>query len=202
MVSDEDDDVDDEFEEGFSDAGSRRVAQYPNFLMVAGIIWMGSGALNLVSSFFKLSQAGNQAGVCCGGLIGIGLLVCGFQVVTGRGSGVWVMVGAILSLLFGLLQAFCGTYVVLGGGMPGGAGNNGGVPVNLLNDAALVVGIIVLVLGLTLILSGVLALAGRNSYFAWKEDSETRFRERSREKDEVDADEEDVDDREDRLRGR
>src|SRR5579872_3809800 len=66
-------------------------------------------------------QAGNYCGICIGGLIGLALVIGGYQTVSGKASD---PIGyAIGSLILGSLQLACGIFVaVLGNGLQ--AANN------------------------------------------------------------------------------
>jgi hypothetical protein len=209
MRRDEDED-DDEIEEDFSDSRRRPRALFPSVVMVAGIVWIGFGALSLLGTLLTVIQAaGNrQAGgdastaavsIFCGGFIGISLLICGFQAVTGKGSDTALLFGAIVSILIGALYLLCGGFLAIGVGAFAnnfGGGNNNPLA-NLFGAAAAIVIGIFLVFAVLLIGSGVLALAGRNAYRDWKEGSVSRYRRRTRRRDEEDEEDED-DDREER----
>jgi len=137
--------------------------------MAAGIIWVVYGVLSIIGTVATYAQpARNQdapLGTCCGGMIGIAFLVVGYLTVTGkakdtRGNGVGSFVLGLLALLGAAVLGF--------GGADQGKKANEPVPPE---EDQLIIAAIVAVFACTLILAGILALAGRNDYFRWRADN-------------------------------
>jgi hypothetical protein len=220
-VYDDEDDYDDDDDDRPS-RRTRRTANFPAIVMVAGIIWIGMGSLNLIGTVVNLAQigvnggmpkqppvanqpaanpqaaqAGGYCGVCLSGLIGLAFVIGGYQTVTGKGSD---PIGyAIGSLAFGFLQLACGVVIAVAGNALPGANP-------LAGTFGIILGVVLLLFGLTLVLAGIFALMGRAAYKEWREANSPRARRRRerREWDEEDEEyeEEDDDDDENRRRKR
>jgi hypothetical protein len=176
-------------------------------VMAAGVIWIGVGSLSLISAMANLAlqgvnqqalQGANQqvggapgvkvrkvsdGGVCCSGLIGIAFLVCGYQTVTGKssdtlGNGIGSLVLGLLALLVAAGAAF-GGFALLG---------NQNAPGQGLAVGMMVIAGLVGLWGATLLLAGILALAGRSAYREWRLAFAPRPRRRRRRRREDDDD--------------
>jgi hypothetical protein len=172
---------DDDDDRGRYDEDDDRPPPFPNAVLVAGIIWIGVGALNLIGTVINLlslganQPGGNQGaaggaygGVCCGGAIGIAFVVCGYQTVKGQARD--TLGNSIGSMLLGLLQVLAGIAIMVFGGGGAAAAGAGGKNNALAGVGALgmVVGLFVAAMGSSLILAGILGLAGRSAYQEWK----------------------------------
>ena len=149
-----------DFDQERSERGGK---PFPNIVMFAGLIWMGVGALGMVSSFLSMgmnpnNQAASPGGACCPALFAFAFLYCGYQTVTGTAKDTRGNAGG--SILFGMLQVLVAGFIGFGGF---GAGNP-----QQPAEVVVVAGVVGL-MGGSLILAGILALAGRTDYLEWRE---------------------------------
>jgi hypothetical protein len=147
---------------------------FPGTVLAAGVVWIAVGGLGVLNTLVTLGMAGanppgggpqaagQSAGVCCGGLVAIAFLVCGYQTVTGKAKD--TRGNAVGSILLGSLQLLIAAAIGFGGLAPGG--NRG--PNALPQEVLLVVAAVVAFVGMSLITAGVLALAGRTQYLEWR----------------------------------
>ncbi len=187
-------------------------AKFPVSIIIASIIWILIGCMCMLGVLIQVAQmgmgmnanpgggggpqaAGFAAGIGCSFLIGILLLVGGIQSISGKASD--VLLGTIVSLLYGLLNLACGAMFAFGGAALGpalqGANKNAGQPGQGVNggqlplDFIILVAVLLLAVGAASVFSGILGLAGRPGYFAWRE-AQSGTRRRVRRSDEFDQD--------------
>lgn len=189
---------DEEFDED-NGPGDRRAdtPAFPIAVKLAGIAWIGFGAVEWIAVILALAQSGANQGAggrpqpltpCCPGLVGLAFLVCGYQTVTGKTKD--TLGNSIGSILLGLLQLAVGVAI----GLFGVAANNRN------NDGGLMGAVLAAILGLLgagLIAAGVLALVGRSAYRDWRRSQKAARLRRS-----YDDDDDEDDDRNDRRRRR
>lgn len=156
-------------------------------MKIAGVIWIGAGALSLINMVITFAQQGggnaapgtNPASGVCAGLIGLAFLVCGYQTVTGQASD--TRGNGIGSILLGLLQFLIGGAILALGGAGVAANANAGNPNNAAPAGVVVViGLMIVAVGLVMITAGVLALIGRTAYLEWKRENAPRPSRRKR----------------------
>ena len=167
---------DDDYED--DDRPSRRGgAEFPTGAKIAGIIWIAYGSLGLLSNLVSLALTAGQGmgpnicGTVVGILIAAAFLFVGVQTVKGTAPG--TLGNGIGSLIIGVLQLTCGGLILAGGGIlaAGGGGGAGGAPppgAGDLGTVAMVMGVIVILLGLSLVTAGVLALMNKSAYENWR----------------------------------
>ena len=164
-------------------------ARFPIVVRIAGALWIILGALAMIGNFVSLAQGQANQGpgaaptTCCSGLIGLAFVVVGHQTITGqardtRGNGIG-------SIALGCLQWVGAAFIALGGflggqqaGRAGAQGQAGAQGIN--EEMAIVIAVVVALSGSTLILAGVLALAGRTAYLDWREENALQSRRRRR----------------------
>lgn len=177
-MSRDDDYEDDDYEEPPPPA-------FPVVVRLAGIIWIGIGALGVVSAVLNFAGAGaaNRAnpngqnpaagaqaagqsiGGCCTALIAVAFVAVGYNTVTGKAKD--TLGNAIGSLLLAALVACVGVAVV--GFATAAANNPAGKRAPPDAGAELVIaGIIFGGVCLLYVVPGVLALVGRRDYLAWR----------------------------------
>ncbi len=151
----------------------RPPAPFPSLVYVAGVIWIGFGCLALIVALINLALLGATVsggpadpcpGFCCcfATLFGIAFIEGGFRSVKGTAEDTLGI--AICSLLFGLLQVgFVALFVLaaLLAGSPTPINQGPASPEFIASGISSAV-------GLGLIAAGVLALAGRQDYLAWR----------------------------------
>lgn len=180
MSTDDRDERDDRDDVAGDEWADQLPPRFPGAVLAAGIIWVVFGVLGLINTVATLAIAGakagaggnpNTGGVCCGGAIAIAFLVCGYQTLTGkakdtRGNGIGsVLLGILYLLIAGGLAFF------LGGGANAAnqgqnAGNQGQNP--FPQEVVFIIVAVVALFGVTLIVAGGLALAGRTQYLEWR----------------------------------
>jgi len=124
--------------------------------------------------------------------VGIAFLVCGHQTVTGKAKD--TLGNGVGSMILGSLQMLGAAAIAVGGALGGQNGGPQGPPRELMLGIAVMVG----ALGGTLIVAGILALAGRSAYRDWRSENAPQPRRRRRQRE----DEEDESEDEDRPRRR
>jgi hypothetical protein len=158
---------------------SRGGAAFPTGAKVAGIIWIAFGALGIISNIVSIAvnagQGGaqNYAGIGCGFIIPIAFLMVGIQTV--KGSAPSLLANGIGSLIFGALYLLCGVLLLAGGGIlaaggaggGGGAGGAGAVPAGA-GGMIMLLAAIPIVLGLSLLVAGIMALMNKSAYEDWR----------------------------------
>lgn len=165
-ITDDNDDYDDD------DEPAER-PRIPGIVMAAGVIWIGVGMLGIVNTALSLMMVGanaaggggggaNAGSPCCGIFIAIAFLMVGYQTVTGKAKD--TLGNSIGSIILGSIQILLAIGIaLLGAGVFGNANINRMAP-----EVLLVTGIIVGVMGLTLVTAGILALMGRRAYREWR----------------------------------
>ncbi len=154
---------------------------FPVIVIVAGLIWLAVGTLGMIGTILSMGANGaNQqppgaaCGNCGGGLFAFAFFYCGYQTVKGiatdtRGNSAG-------SILFGMFQMLAAGFLAFGGFGNGPQRAPGG-------EAMLFVAAIVGFMGGSLILAGLLGLAGRADYLEWREIHHPKPRKRSRRED-------------------
>lgn len=193
---------DDDYDDEDDDRGPADRPAFPGIVRLAGIIWIGVGALELLNAAANVVLAGmnqNQnpgtaGGACCAVGVGIAFLVCGIQTVTGKAKD--TLGNSIGSLVLGALILGLAALIGFGGAVLGANpnANANGIAPGVFIAIAVFTGL----MGLTLLLAGVLALMGRRQYQEWREANTPRKRRRARRRD--DEEEDDDDDRPRRRR--
>lgn len=158
-------------------------APFPGGVKAAGIIWIGYGALGLLSAAVNFvtgaaaaagggpEATGRICGVGCIVLFALAFLVVGIQTV--RGTAKDVLGNGVGSILFSVLYFGLAAFLLVGG-LAAGAANpppgKGGAPAdpNTVRTVALITGGMVGFFGLLLLLAGVLALSNRTAYKEWR----------------------------------
>lgn len=167
--------------------GDRPPPPFPPLVMIAGVIWIGFGALGLIGTVVSIGMAGAQAqqggagnagSGCCGGLIAIAFLVCGYQTVKGTARD--TLGNGIGSLLLGGLYLLLAGLVGFGGFLLGGGNQQNNAKADELKVVIAITGAILGVMGMLLVVAGILALAGRSAYREWREASAPPKRRRRR----------------------
>lgn len=171
--------------------------QFPGIVMTAGVIWIGVGVLGIVNVVLSLAMAGANAAAgggggganvgspCCGMFIAIAFLMVGYQTVTGKAKD--TLGNSIGSMVLGFIQIFAAIGIALLGAGVFGNQNINGMPPEVL----LVTGIMVGVIGLTLVTAGILSLMGRRAYREWRQVAHPKKRSRRTERRREDDERED-----------
>jgi hypothetical protein len=158
------------------DYGAHEAPRFPMSVRVAGIIWIGFGALGIINVLVGLAMmaaqqgqggAGAPSSPCCGAFIAFAFLYCGYQTVTGKASD--TLSNAIGSLVIGSLQLLIGGILLFGGAFLAQNPNFGGGPNGLPPEALIILAILIGLMGTGLITAGIMALVGRRQYREWRE---------------------------------
>ena len=163
---------------------SIRRSPFPRMVQTAGVIWIVFGSLillngtvNLLLSFTMKEQVGGaeSTGRMCGVLLillfGAVFIHVGVQSV--RGTARDTLGNGIGSVIFALLAGGVGAVMLVAGFALG----------ELALLIAVIAGGIYLLAGLGLLAAGVMALAGREEYKAWKQSQQRPRRRRTRDDD-------------------
>jgi len=188
----------------YDEADDRGAAPFPGIVKAAGIIWICVGALSIINMMATFAMIGgngaggnaaganagagnaegpNPAAPCCAGLVGIAFLVCGHQTVTGKAKD--TLGNGVGSMILGSLQMLAAAAIGFGGVL---AGQNPGQP-GIRRELMLGIAVMVGALGGTLVLAGILALAGRSAYREWRYENAPQPRRRRRRREEEEEDE-------------
>jgi hypothetical protein len=159
------------YEEDDYEEDDRR-APFPSLVWCAGVIWILFGCLMLINAGCQVvltamntAAAGQQANASnpgatgapfCGALFGIAFLFVGAQTVKGTAKD--TLGNGIGSLVFGVLIGSVGALLVVAALALTGA----------LSLILLIAGGINVFAGVGLLVAGILALAGREQYKAWR----------------------------------
>ena len=166
--------------------------RFPGIVMAAGVIWIAVGVLAMVNGMLSIVLAGanaagggggggNAGSPCCGILIAIAFVSCGYNTVTGKAKD--TLGNSIGSLLLGLIYLAVGIGFALVAA--GAFGNMNALPI--APEAIIAVAILTGMIGITLEMAGIFGLVGRRAYREWRKVAHPKKRRRPRNDDEEDA---------------
>lgn len=186
---------DDEYEDDDEEPEAEERPRFPGIVMAAGVIWIAVGSLAFINGILSVVMAGanaanggggaNAGSPCCGIIIAIAFISCGYQTVTGKAKD--TLGNSIGSMVMGLIYLAVGIgFALIGAGV---FGNVNALPI--APEAIIVVAILTGLMGTAHEAAGVFALIGRRAYREWREVAHPKKRRRIRRRDD-DEDEDDA----------